>query len=160
MTVTCMEILGSGGEKHPILPLDVEWDTGLALYCERRWPVGRRKAVEAEWGLSVDDARSVVEGKASKRIISKIWKHPRGGWSVAIPVMGAVIGQPIEAFFRDQMKRAAREAERAHEHQELAAAAYRRLEGGPPAPGEDRRSWKASGAVGAENARRLAGGDR
>lgn len=157
MTVTAMEILRSGGEKHPILPLDVEWDTGLKLYCERRWPVGRRKAVEKEWDLSVDDARAVVEGKASKRIISKIWKHRRGGWAVAIPVMGAVIGQPIHEFFREQNERAAREAAHALEHERLARAAYRALATGAAGPGQDRRSWARTGEVGAEEARRVAG---
>lgn len=166
MTVTVMEILGSGGEKHPILPLDLEWDTALAVYCERRWPVGRRKAVEKEWGLSVDDARAVVEGKASKRIISMIWKHKRGGWAVALPVMGAVIGQPIDAFFRQQNLNAAREASRALEHERAARAAYRRLashsdndrddrDGAPPA--RETRSFTRT--VGAPKARRVAGRD-
>lgn len=156
MTVTAMSILRSDGEKRPTLELDVEWETGLAIYCRDRWPTGRRKAIEREWGLSVDDARSVVEGKASKRIISKIWKHPRGGWSVALPVMGAVIGQPIDAFFRNQMQQAAKAAEHARHHEELAQAAYRRLEARPPSPGEDRGPGRGSGAVGAEKARRLA----
>lgn len=153
-----MEILGSGGVNRPMLPLDVELDTAFALYCEKRWPIGRRKAIEKEWDLSVDEARAVVEAKASKRIISKILKHPRGGWAVVLPVLGAVIGEPIDAFFRDQMKQAAREARQAHEHEQLAQAAYRRLESGPAASGEDRRSWPAPGEMGAEAARRLAGG--
>lgn len=164
MTVTTMEIMGSSGGKFPILPLDVEWDTGLALYCERRWPVGRRKAIEREWGLSVDDAKSVVEGKASKRILSKIWKHERGGWFVSIPIMGAVIGKPLYAFFREQNEAAAREAMREQENERLARAAIRRLasdpdrpadRGDPSAPtGEARRSF---GAMGSETTRRLGG---
>jgi hypothetical protein len=156
MTVTALSILRSDGEKRPTLTLDVEWDTGLALYCRDRWPVGRRKAVETEWDLSVDDARSVVEGKASKRIISRIWKHPRGGWSVALPVMGAVIGQPIDAFFRNQMIQAAKAAEHAQRHEQLAAAAYRTLEGGLAAPREDRGEGGGPGAMGSEAPRRLA----
>jgi hypothetical protein len=158
MQVTAMEILGSGGLNRPMMPLDVELDTAFALYCEKRWPVGRRKAVEREWGLSVDEARAVVEAKASKRIISKILKHPRGGWAVVLPVLGAVIGEPIDAFFRDQMKQAAREARQAHEHEQLAQAAYRRLESPAAAPSEDRRTWSAPGEMGAATPRRVAGG--
>lgn len=160
MTVTAMEILGGDGEKHPILPLDVEWDTALALYCKKRWPIGARKAAEREWDLSVDDARSLIEGSASKRIISKIWKHSRGGWAIALPVMGAVIGQPIDAFFRNQMREAAQQAERAKQHEQLAQAAYRRLADGAASAVEDRRTWSRAGEMGAETPRRVAGAAR
>lgn len=157
-----MGISGWHGEKLPKLPLDVDWDTGLAAYCEQRWPVGRRKAIEREWDLTPDDARSVVEGKASKRVITKIWKHPRGGWAVALPIMSAVIGHPVQAFFDQQLNNAAREQERALEHQRLARAAYGRLAGPshrtrrdgdiPTAAGETRRSF---GKVGPDAPRRL-----
>lgn len=164
MTVTTMNILGSDGVKQPTLALDVEWDTALAIYCERRWPVGRRKAIEREWDLSVDDARSVVEGKASKRILSKIWKHPRGGWAVALPIMGAVIGQPVSTFFREQNLKAAREAANALEHERAARAAYRRLASDVDPSGDARdRAETAREArsftrtVGAEPPRRVAG---
>ena len=157
MTVTALEILRSDGEKHPTFPLDVEWDTGLAIYCRRRWPVGTRKAVQREWGLSVDDARSVVEGSASKRILSKIWKHPRGGWPVALPIMGAVIGIPIHDFFRQQTLQAAKAAHHAQEHERLAQAAYRRLEDHSAGSRQDRGQGGGPGAVGAEAPRRLAG---
>lgn len=158
-----MEILGCDGGKRPILPLDVEWDTGLALYCAKRWPVGRRKAVIAEWDLTDDEARSVVEGKASKRIISKIWKHPRGGWEVALPVMGAVIGHPVSEFFRERAIKAAKENADALEHERVARAAYRRLaldtDGagdaghGSASVGE---TGRRAGTVGAQEARRVA----
>lgn len=162
MTVTTMEILGSDGAKNPILPLDVEWDTGVALYAAHRWPVGRRKAVAREWGLSEDEARAVVDGNASKRVLSKIWKHPRGGWAVALPVMGAVIGQPVHEFFRRQITDAAKEAERAEEHERLARAAYRRLASNSDDPGAGRDGAASareargfSGAVGTPASRRL-----
>jgi hypothetical protein len=104
MRVTTMEIIGRDGENFPTLPLDMEWDAALAVYCERRWPVGRRKSVMREWGLSEEEARSVIEGKASKRTIGRIFKHKNGGWPVAIPIMGAVIGQELGRHIEERRR--------------------------------------------------------
>jgi hypothetical protein len=156
MTVTYMEVHGGFGEKSPMFPLDRTRD-GLASYCEARWPVGRRKSIAKEWDLSADEARSICEGSASQMTLDKIWRHKRGGWAVLLPVMGAVIGQPIHEFFRAQNERAAREASVALEHERLARTAYRALADDASPPGEDRRSWPRPGEVGAHEARRVAG---
>lgn len=129
MTGVAMEIWGYDGAKSPKFPLDGDLDVALAAYCKARWPVGTRKAIEREWDLSVDEAKAAAEGRASKRIINKIWTHGRGGWAVALPVLAGVIGQPVQAFFEDQIKQAAIQAEKAKQHEELARAAYRRLAG-------------------------------
>jgi hypothetical protein len=105
MTVTAMEILGGGGEFLATLELDRQTADALAEYARRRWPVGRRKALMAEFGLADEEARSIVEGRPSKRVIDKIWKHPRGGWNVAIPVIGAVIGHGVEDFLREERRK-------------------------------------------------------
>lgn len=157
MTVTWMEVDGSFGEKSPLFRLDRTRD-GLASYCEARWPVGRRKSVAKEWGLSPDEARSVCEGSASQATLDKVWRHARGGWTVLLPVMGAVIGQPISEFFRQQMQQAARDAERAQHHEQLAKAAYRRLSHHPFDPRQDRGEGGGPGTMGADEARRVAGG--
>ena len=104
MTVTHMEILGSVGEKLPLLPLDRTRDA-LASYCEYRWPVGRRKSVSREFDLTAEEARSVCEASASATTIDKIWQHPRGGWVVAIPVLGAVIGLGLDDFITSQRRK-------------------------------------------------------
>jgi hypothetical protein len=156
MTVTYMEVYGRFGEKSPLFRLDRTRD-GLASYCEARWPVGRRKSVAKEWDLSADEARSVCEGSASQATLDKVWRHTRGGWTVLLPVMGAVIGQPIHEFFRAQNERAAREAASALEHERLARTAYRALASDAAGPGEGRRSWKGAREVGASEARRVAG---
>lgn len=156
MTVTYVEVHGSFGEKFPLLRLDRTRD-GLASYCEVRWPVGRRKSVAREWGLSADEARSICEGSASQATLDKVWRHPRGGWSVLIPVMGAVVGQPIHEFFREKMKLAAREAVRAQHDEQLAEAAWVRLESPAAGPGVDREAGPEAGAVGAAKARSVGG---
>jgi hypothetical protein len=98
MQVTMMEILGSDGAGRPILSLERATRDALAKYTALRWPVGRRKAVEREWTLTVDEARAVCEGTAGTATIDKIWKHKNGGWIVAFPVLGAVIGQDADDF--------------------------------------------------------------
>jgi hypothetical protein len=97
MQVTTMEILGWDGENSPTLPFTRATRDALAKYCELRWPNGRRKAVCKEWDLTSDEARSICEATASVTTIEKVWKHPRGQWEVAIPVLGAVIGVHLDA---------------------------------------------------------------
>lgn len=161
MTVTHMEVYGSFGEKSPLFRLDRTRD-GLAAYCEARWPVGRRKSVARTWNLTADEARSVCEGSASQATLDKVWRHPQGGWAVLLPVMGAVIGQPIHGFFREQMRQSAKENERAQEHEYLARAAFGRLAGAADPGGDDRndaaptrQARHGARTMGSHQARRL-----
>ena len=103
MTVTSMEILGRDGGNSPILPLLRQSRDALARYCEARWPVGRRKAVERAWGLSPDEARGVIEATASAATIDKVWKA--GGWAVALPVLSSVIGCSVEDFIHSERRK-------------------------------------------------------
>lgn len=112
MTVTHMEILGSvGGSRPNALQLRATRDA-LSKYCELRWPRGRRKAVEAEWELTADEARSVCEGVAGATTIEKIWKHPLGGWAVALPVMASVIGHSVDEFLIAERRKHVETAQR------------------------------------------------
>lgn len=140
------------------LPFAQDLREAISNYARRTWPLHTSVHAAKAWGISKDTAKNVLKGHASDATVTKILRA--GGWELALPVIGAVIGEPVHAFFREQMKQAAREAERAHEHEELARAAYRRLEGDPAAAGEDRRTWRRAGAVGAEASRRVAGDDR
>lgn len=144
-----MDILGRGRADEPLLGLDRPTREALAVYCRRRWSANLRKAIEREWDLSPDEARGVMEATASGTTVDKIWKHPRGGWAVALPVLGAVIGHGVGSFFAAEAARAKDEAERRQqEAQELAAieraahAAVVRLVTGSP---DDQRPDLASG---------------
>ncbi len=110
MSVTHMEILGRDGEIRPILPLLRQSRDALARYCEARWPVGRRKAVEREWNLSPDEARGVIEATASAATIDKVWKA--GGWAVALPVLSSVIGESVEDFLTTERRKQLEVAQR------------------------------------------------
>jgi hypothetical protein len=122
-----MTILGRDGEFRPILGLQRSTADALSVYCAQRWPVGRRKAIESEWGLTPDQARSVMEATASKTTIDDIWQHPRGGWDVMIPVMGAVIGRHHHEHLRARLAANARQQQELEHHALLAEAAHRRL---------------------------------
>ena len=117
MKVASMEFFGFFGGDCPKLGLARQTRDALALYVALRWPTGRRKSVAAEFGLSDDEARSVCEGAPSATTIDKIWKSPRGGWTVALPVLGAVIGQTVKDFHKQE---AAQHAAQARRHASLA----------------------------------------
>ena len=130
MTVTHMEILGRDGANLPMLPLLRQSRDALARYCEARWPVGRRKAVEREWRLSPDEARGVIEATASAATIDKVWKA--GGWAVALPVLSSVIGESLEDFMQTERRKQLEVAQRT-------GALVRRLRTVSP-PRSDRRA--------------------
>jgi hypothetical protein len=103
-------IFSNDGEKSPVLQLDRATADALAVFVQQAFPAqGRRKAVAREWDLRDDEARSVIEGQASKATLDRIWKHPRGGWRVILPVMGAVVGQTADAFILHEKARLADE---------------------------------------------------
>jgi len=154
MTITTADLMTFGGHN---LPFAQDLREAIANYARRKWPTNTSGHMAKAWGLTKDKAKNVLKLHASDATITAILRE--GGWELVLPVMGAVIGEPVDAFFRDQMKRAAREAERAYEHEQLASAAYRTLAGRPAASGEDRRSWPRAGAVGPDQARRVAGRD-
>ena len=108
MTVTHMENLGRGGASFPMTFRQSR--DALASYCEARWPVGRRKAVEREWGLSPDEARGVIEATASAATIDKVWRA--GGWAVALPVLSSVIGCSLETHIQQERRKQLETAQR------------------------------------------------
>lgn len=122
MAVGMMEIYGRDGADRPTLLLDRATRDSLAAYCARRWATNRRKEIQREWDLSPDEARGVMEATASASTVDKIWKHRRGGWSVVLPVLGAVIGQGVGEFFAAERERALHEAEQIKRDAERLAA--------------------------------------
>jgi hypothetical protein len=96
----------------PRLPFTRATRDALAKYCELRWPNGRRKAVSKEWDLTPAEAKSLVEATASITTIEKVWKHPRGGWEIALPVIGAVIGRHLDQHLELQRRQADERARR------------------------------------------------
>lgn len=105
-----MTIYSNDGDFLPRLGLDRSMADALAIYVQQTFPaLGRRKAVAKEWGLGTEEARTVIEGRPSKATLDRIWKHPNGGWHVIIPVMGAVVGQSVDAFIIREREKSAHE---------------------------------------------------
>lgn len=105
-----MTIYSNDGDFSPRLGLDRSMADALAVYVQQTFPpLGRRKAVAAEWGLGTEEARTVIEGRPSKATLDRIFKHPNGGWRVILPVMGAVVGQTADAFILNEKQRLANE---------------------------------------------------
>lgn len=137
MTVTHMENLGRDGASFPMTYRQSR--DALANYCAARWPVGRRKAVEREWGLSPDEARGVIEATASAATIDKVWKA--GGWAVALPVLSSVIGCSLESFMQTERRKQLETANRTgallrHLRTVSGPHSDRRLAGGVEPPGQ------------------------
>ena len=158
MTMTADMIITRQGT---VLPLDQRRRDALMTYAlqaadEAGMP--RQTWCRKVWKLQDYEAKDLLKGNASEVVWERILKlkGEHCGWHVALPVLAAVIGAPVHAFFQDQMKQAAKAAAHAEEHERLAQAAYRRLEGPPADPREGRGQGRRAGAVGSEATRRLA----
>lgn len=143
------------------LPLDSRRRDALATYARfaaEDAGIAPQAWVRKTWGFEAYEAKALLRGDASEAMWERILKAKgaHGGWAVALPVMGAVIGLPVHEFFREQTRRAALEARRAEEHERLVAVAYRALARGPADPGSDRQAGAPLGGLGAQEAGRLA----
>lgn len=159
MTVTGAMILTQGGG---ILPLDQRISDALmnyAILAAEREEMPRKTWCRRYWNLKDYEAKDLLKGNASKAIYERILKArgPHCGWAVGIAVTGAVVGQELHEFFREQMRQAALEAERAEEHERLAQTAYRRLAGDTSNHRKDRAPRATAGDVGAQAPARVAG---
>lgn len=112
MTVNAMDVRHENGAGLPSLGLDRATRDGLAAYARLTWPSGTVKAAAREWDLSIDAAKGLVAGRASLTTIDWVWKHPRGGWAVIFPVLGAVVGHGAEVFLQSQRTKHAELARR------------------------------------------------
>jgi hypothetical protein len=151
MSLTADGIMSLDGQ---ILPFSRDLREALAIYARRTWPVNTSGHAAKAWGVPKSTAANLLKGHASDATVTKIIRA--GGWALALPVIGAVIGEPVHTFFREQMRQAAKEADRARQHEELAQAAYRRLAADPPGAREGGRKGRGAGAVGSAEAGRLA----
>jgi hypothetical protein len=111
LTLTAEMILTDFGAK---LPLDQRRKDALAAFArashqrtQTRW--GAQVWVEHRWDLKDYEAKDLLKGNASEAVWERIVKHPNGGWSVVIPIMGAVIGQSLEDYIEQQAEGARRE---------------------------------------------------
>lgn len=158
MTVTAEMIITRRGT---VLPLDQRRRDALMNYAQQAADdagVPRQSWARKTWDLRDYEAKDLLKGNSSEQVWERILKlrGPHCGYHVALPVMAAVIGHPVHEFFREQTRQAAREAERAEQHERLAATAYRTLAGGTAGAGLDRQARAAAGGLVPESPGRLA----
>lgn len=151
MSQTADGIMDLGGQ---LLPFSRDLREALAIYARRAWPLNTSVHAAKAWGIPKTTAANLLKGHASDATVTRIIRS--GGWALALPVIGAVIGEPVHEFFREQMRQAAKDAEHARTHEQLARAAYGRLEGDASPPGADRGEGRSFGTVGAQAARGVA----
>jgi hypothetical protein len=158
MHVTVEMVSTLGGTNFP---LDQRIADALAHYAAQAADAAgmpRQTWVRRVWNMADYEAKDILRGNASKAHYERILKlkGEHRGWFVGLVVTGAVIGQPIHEFFREQTRLAAKEAEQAKHHEQLATAAWGRLAAAHrdsrAVPAEDRTS---TGTLRAQKARRV-----
>lgn len=88
-----------------------DFKSGLRAYVKRQWPTHTLKNIERCWDLTPDEARRLNKGEASLRTVEKILSHKNGGWSLALPILGGVIGHGLTDFIASERNRLDHEAE-------------------------------------------------
>lgn len=74
----------------------------LAELCENKAPTGRRKYAEKRFGLEAEEARRLIEGRASKAIIDKAFRN--AGWSAVLEAFALFFDQGVDQHI-EQMRR-------------------------------------------------------
>lgn len=105
MAVTTMDINSLRGT---VLALDSRRRDALATFARLSAEddgVPAQTWVRTRWGLKDYEAKSLLRGDATEPVWERILKHKNGGWSVALPVMGAVIGHGLGDFITKEKAR-------------------------------------------------------
>ncbi|MCR5875139.1 hypothetical protein LRS10_13655 [Phenylobacterium sp. J426] len=117
MTYEAAQIMSRRGAEFE---LDRRRRDALATYAEIAAAEAGKPAqtwVRETWGFKVYEAKHLLAGNASETMWERILKQrgPHGGWRVALPILGAVIGEDIADHFQRE------KAEVAHERAQFAA---------------------------------------
>lgn len=105
-----------GGQQ---LPFARDLREAIGIYARRRWPTDTTGNAARAWEISKATAKNVLKGHASDTTITHILRV--GGWSLAIAVVGATIGERLEDFIQAERRALEQEAQqREREARELA----------------------------------------
>lgn len=111
MTLTADGIMTRRGTEFG---LDRRRRDALATYAETAALAAGKPAqtwVRETWGFKVYEAKHLLAGNASETMWERILKQrgPHGGWRVALPILGAVIGEDVAEHFANERKQVAHE---------------------------------------------------
>jgi hypothetical protein len=100
MSITADGIMTSEGQ---MLPFARDFREALAIYARRTWPLHTSVHAAKAWGIDKTTAKNLLKGHASDATITRVLRA--GGWSMALPVLGAVIGQTAEQYLEDERRK-------------------------------------------------------
>lgn len=112
MRALTLDIRTQNGFSRPEFSVDKSVRDALADFFRRQYPANGTKLMARDFGLSLDEAKGVLAGRASLNTLNQILKSKNGGWPVLLPVMGAVIGETADQFIEKQRERHETLAER------------------------------------------------
>lgn len=131
MTEATMNVIFGDGEKFPNSRSTRE---ALAKWAKSEF--ASRKELARALDMTLDQARSVMDGEASAATVDHIWRHPRGGPRVAFLVIRAITGSAFDQFIEHELKEIADAQGRLQQVDRNARALWARaLDGGPSARG-------------------------
>jgi len=90
-----------------ILPFARDLREVLAVYARRRWTLNTTGQAAKAWGLPKSTVANLLKGSASDATVTAILRA--GGWSLAIAVIGATIGESLDQFIDSERERLAHE---------------------------------------------------
>lgn len=91
MTMTVNEIMTLDGQ---LLPFSRDLREALGVYARRTWPLHTSVHAAKAWGIPKTTAANLLKGHASDATVTTIIRA--GGWALALPVIGAVIGHSLD----------------------------------------------------------------
>lgn len=91
MAMTVNEIMTLDGQ---LLPFSRDLREALGVYARRTWPLHTSVHAAKAWGISKSTAANLLKGHASDATVTTIIRA--GGWALALPVIGAVIGHGLD----------------------------------------------------------------
>lgn len=112
MQLTADRIMTSDGQE---LPFARDLREALAIYARRSWPLNTSGQAAKAWGLSKTTTANLLKGHASDATVTAVLRA--GGWSLAVAVVGATIGQSLEDHLTQEQERL-RHERRAFEERE------------------------------------------
>ena len=112
MRALALDIRTQNGFNRPGFSVDKSIRDVLADHFRRVYPTNGTKLLAKDFGLSLDEAKGVLAGRCSLNSLNQILKHKNGGWSVLLPVMGAVIGESLDQHIEKQREQHAEQDRR------------------------------------------------
>jgi len=79
-------------------------EEALADLVKALWPVDTGPNIQREFGVSKNDARRIMEGRASKRHIYTVLRHPKGEYAVGLYLLARVIGRDLEPYLLEEAR--------------------------------------------------------